>query len=207
MVQKSQNLEFKECYTFPSSVEDHILNIIKNYQRKLDKTIRVLHAPSGKSQLGKNEKNIQMTNFDIDETVNPDVVGDIYKLTDHFERNSFDVVLSDPIWIEEKRCKCRNCGEMTAYKNPKGVPYPKRRFISYNLRDVLKINGLFMMNCLWNPWVKGLSKIPIVGMQADYMEFPNLEKLETVETIYQSFSSFRNVSLIWRFTKEGNGGK
>lgn len=152
-----------------------------------------------------------METFDIDEKTKPDIQGDIFELSKnpaimalYTKYGGFDGVISDPIWIEEKRCRCRNCGEMTAYKNPKGVSYHKRRYISYELRDVLKPGGLFMMNCLWNPWVIGLSRIPQVGVQTDYgnLKPEEISNLETVDTIYQSFSSFRNVSLLWRFRKE-----
>ena len=216
MTQKtSTNLVFKQMYTFPESVENHIWEMMQEYTQKVGHKTYWLHAPAGISRLGSIEPyiddNIVVVSFDIDPKVEPDIIGDIYNLShepliwDYLQQTGvekFDGVISDPIWIEQKRARCRNCKEMTAYKNPKGVQYHKRRYISYELRDVLKSGGIFIMNCLWNPWVKGLSKIPVVGVQTDYAEHDDLENIQTVETIYQAFSSFRNVSLIWRFSKE-----
>ncbi len=216
MTQKSStNLLFQDVYTFPEPVEKHIWNLMKEYTKKVDHKTFWLHAPVGISPIGKQEPylddNISVVTFDIDDNLKPDIVGDIFNL--HIDNNlqnylqetgieAFDGAISDPIWIEQKNCKCRHCGEITAYRNPKGLQYHKRRYISYEIRDVLKPNGLMIMNCLWNPWVIGFKKEKKIGTQADYRRTPGLTKKTTIEVIYQSFSSFRNVSLVWRLEKK-----
>lgn len=213
MTQGSTHLKFKKCYTFPESVEKNIWDSLVDLADRLERPIDVLHAPSGVSRIGHVEPfiddRIKVTSFDIDPSTHPNILGDIFNISKNeivkmiVEKiGGFDSVVSDPIWIEEKRCRCVNCNQMTPYKNPKGLAYHKRRYVSYELRDVLKKGGLFIMNCLWNPWVIGLSREPIVGAQLDYKELDGLEDITTVQTIYQAFSSFRNVSLIWKFTKE-----
>lgn len=212
MVQKvKSNLTFKKCYTFPEPLENKIWNLLLEIQKEKNKVIHVLHAPVGVSRIGEGKyfnENIKVTTFDIDPKVNPHILGDIFNLSKNemikkqIEYHGFyDVVISDPIWIEDKTCRCKNCGEKTSYKNSKGLQYHKRRYISYEIRDVLKDEGYYIFNGLWNPYVIGFEKNFNVSVGMNYEEFPNLEELTTIETLYQNFSSFRNISLLFVMKK------
>ena len=162
MVQKSAHLIFKKAWTFPKQVEDYITKVVN------DEGGKWLHAPVGVSEIGKantiDGTSVDMLTFDRDPTVNPDLVGDIFDMP--FEKGSFDGVISDPVWYSEEKNKTY------------GLSYDKRRYLSYQVRDILKPGGLWIFNGLWIPEVKGLKVIdPII-----------------VPT--PTFTGFRNVSLI-----------
>ena len=100
MTQKA-SLKFKEAWTFPEQVEKRISEFVKKHPGKW------LHAPVGISKiaLGPFDKTVQMTTFDKDPSVKPDIVGDIFKLSEYFGRNKFDGVISDPIWYTKEKNK------------------------------------------------------------------------------------------------------
>ncbi len=161
MTQKA-SLKFKEAWTFPEQVEKRISEFVKKHPGKW------LHAPVGISKiaLGPFEKNVQMTTFDKDPSVKPDIVGDIFKLSEIIGRNKFDGVISDPIWYTKEKNKSV------------GLAYHERRYLSYQVRDVLKPGGIWVFNGLWMPQVKGL-KI-----------------MQPIQIPVPTFSSFRNVALL-----------
>ncbi len=171
MTQSSTQFEFKFAWTFPQPVEERIADFINKHPGKW------LHAPVGISKLGKDptldKSKIEMVTFDRDESLKPDVVGDIFKLPQYFGAE-FDGVISDPIWYFD--LMCQKCGNIVE-KN-KGLSYPSRRYLNYAVRDVLKPGGYWIFNGLWLPKCKGM-KI-----------------LEPIEIPAQKFASFRNVSLL-----------
>jgi len=154
-------LTFKEAWTFPEVVEKRISKFIKSHPGKW------LHAPVGISKIGLGpfDDTIQMTTLDINPELKPDIICDVFQMTEKLGREKFDGVISDPIWYTKEKNKTV------------GLAYPQRRFLSYQVRDVLKPGGWFIFNGLWNPIVKGL-------------------KIDRVEVPMQAFSSFRNLSLL-----------
>ena len=158
---KITTLTFKDAWVFPEEVEKRIANAVIHNPGKW------LNAPVGTSDIGRGPFNehIEMTTFDKDPQLNPDVEGDIFRLNDFFKPESFDGVISDPIWYTYEKNKTV------------GLAYHQRRYLSYQIRDVLKPGGLWIFNGLWNPIVKGL-------------------KIIRVEVPMQAYSSFRNVSLL-----------
>lgn len=179
MVQKSSTqLKFNEAWTFPESVEKHISKFVMEHPG------RWLHAPVGTSKIHKKENlgsSVIMTTLDINPNLNPDIVCDIFRMTEHPEikcvmekYGGYDGVISDPIWYE--KVNCSNCGH--CFKNPKGLAYPERRYLLYQLRDILKPGGWMLFNALWQPKCKGMKII---------------KRYE----IAQAFASFRNSSLLY----------
>jgi hypothetical protein len=173
-------------WTFPQDVENHIEDLIE----KIGGT--GLHAPCGISKLGKKLKLNPLTcnviSVDLDPTVHPDIVADIFNLKNnpYIEKTirnegGFDFVISDPVWLKVDTCP--NCKEVE-FQSEKGIAYPLRRRLSYSVRDVLKPGGVWIFNGLWNPEVKGLKLAP----------FP--EAIHDIEMIKQYFNSFRNLSLL-----------
>jgi hypothetical protein len=164
----STQLTFKKAWSFPVPVEKRITTFVKNVGGNW------LHAPVGISQLGKGifESDLKVLTLDKNPDVKPDIVCDIFKMTDNKEIKKimkecggFDGVISDPIWYTKEKQKTI------------GLAYPDRRYLSYQVRDVLKPGGWWVFNGLWNPIVKGLS-------------------IRDIEIPMQAFSSFRNLSLI-----------
>ena len=164
MTQKSTYLIFKQAWTFPEQVQKRIANFMNKHPGKW------LHAPVGISKLGKektlDKSKIIMYTLDKDPSVKPDFVCDIFKMSDMVGRNVFDGVISDPVWYTEEKDKTV------------GLSYPQRRYLGYEVRDILKPGGYWVFNGLWLPQTKGM-KI-----------------LEPIEIPAQKFASFRNVSLI-----------
>lgn len=183
MTQKSTTtFKFKKAWTFPETVEQRIANFVEKIGGHW------LHAPCGISMLGKGPfgDKSKITTLDIDCKLNPDIIWDIFLLKDNpeiqrviKEEGGFDGVVSDPLWYFSEVCP--HCGYKITNRT-KGLAYPDRRYLSFAIRDVLKPGGKFLFNGLWNPRVKGLS--------VDRIEIP-----------MQTFSSFRNVSLLVYCTK------
>jgi hypothetical protein len=166
-------------WTFPQDVEHHLEKLLEHFEGT------VLHAPCGISQLGKKtklreNKKIKFLTLDLDTTVGPDIVGDIFNLKDSV-KEPVDVVISDPVWLKVDTCPA--CKDVE-FQSEKGIAYPLRRKLSYSVRDILKPGGTWFFNGLWNPEVKGLKLAP----------FP--EHIHEVEMIKQNFNSFRNLSLL-----------
>ena len=168
MVQKaSTRLKFKEVWTFPYEVEKRIGEFVLKHPGTW------LHAPVGISKIGLGEfdKTVKMITLDKDAELKPDIVCDIFKMNEEatiqkfVEAGGFDGVISDPIWYTKDKQKTI------------GMSYPDRRYLSFQVRDVLKPGGWWLFNGLWNPKVKGLS-------------------IKKIETPMQAFSSFRNISLL-----------
>ncbi len=178
-MQSSTHLKFNEAWTFPEAVEKHIADFIS------EKKGRWLHAPVGTSKLHKEYKlfndHTRIVTLDINNELKPDLVCDIFKMSEHCfikeiikNHGGFDGVVSDPIWYDKVECKkCKH-----VFKNPKGLAYPERRHLLYQLRDVLKPGGWLIFNALWRPTCKGL-------------------KIIKQYEIAQAFSSFRNSSLLY----------
>ena len=162
MVQKTYTkLTFKDAWTFPYVVEQRIAEFVRKHPGNW------LHAPVGASKIGTGPfgSKVTMTTLDINPKLKPDVVCDVFEMTEHLGRGKYDGVISDPIWYTKEKNKTI------------GLAYPQRRYLSYQVRDVLKPGGWFLFNGLWNPIVKGL-------------------KIMKVEVPMQAFSSFRNLSLL-----------
>lgn len=186
MVQKaSTKLTFKKAWTFPYEVERRIANFVTKHPGFW------LHAPVGTSKIGLGQFNpkIKMMTLDINADLKPDIVCDIYEMSQNPKikeiirnRGGFDGVISDPLW--ERKLVCYKCGHVL--DNQSGLAYPDRRWLSYEVRDILKPGGWFLFNGLWNPRVKGL--VPTN---------PHTNPIGTpVEVPMQAYSSFRNVSLL-----------
>lgn len=186
MVQKaSTKLVFKTAWEFPYEVERRIANFVNKHYGNW------LHAPVGMSKLatGIFQPKTKMLTLDIDEKVNPDILCDVFDMHQHPQIKEviktfggFDGVISDPLWYD--KLVCSNCNHIV--ENPKGLSYPDRRWLSYEVRDVLKPGGWWLFNGLWNPRVKGLSPTnPHTNPTGTPYEIP-----------MQQFSSFRNVSLL-----------
>ncbi len=169
MTQKAgTHLVFKDAWTFPEEVEKRIATFVNAHPGLW------LHAPVGISKIGKGgfDEKIKMLTLDIDPTVKPDIICNIFKMTHDPKIKSiikyaggFDGVISDPVWYTRDKNKTV------------GLAYPQRRFLSYQVRDVLKPGGWWIFNGLWNPKVKGLD-------------------IKKTEVPMQAYSSFRNVSLL-----------
>jgi hypothetical protein len=188
----SGGLEFVKAWTFPESVEQRIENFI----RKIGGLW--LHAPAGISKLAKGPfkygENTTLWTLDIDESVKPDILCDIYKMKEHplihgimRKYGGFTGVISDPVWLKIETCS--NCGHKIS--GSKGLAYPDRRNLSYAIRDILRPGGWWLFNGLWVPEVKGLK-----------LADPKTNPLSTpVEVPIQNFNSFRNVSLLMYLKK------
>jgi len=174
MTQKASTaLTFKEAWSFPERVEQRIAKYVDSHRGNW------LHAPVGISMLGRGlfQTKTKMTTLDINSDLKPDIVCDIFKMTEHpdiisvmKEHGGFDGVISDPLWYSKDK------------KKTIGLAYPDRRYLSFQVRDILKPGGKWLFNGLWNPRVK--------GMHIDKVEIP-----------MQAFSSFRNVSLLVYLTR------
>jgi hypothetical protein len=215
MTQKTSNIHFKQAFSFPEALETRIWSMMLQETRKVGRPTLWLHAPCGISRLGSVEPYksdfIKVINVDIDESVNPDIICDVFKLTEHpliknvIDKGGFDGYVTDPIWYEQKRCRCEHCKKMTTFKNKKGLAYPQRRYLSYQLRDCLKEGGLGLFNCLWNPLVKG-TKMAFLEIPEDHecneskVEAADIDKAY-VDIPDQKFTSFRSISLLWHIRK------
>lgn len=183
MVQKSTTkLTFKKAWTFPEEVEKRIARFVSKHPGLW------LHAPVGISKLGQGPfgQGVTMLTLDINDKLKPDIVCDIFKMNEHpkikhilEEEGGFAGVISDPLWYVTKTCT--KCGHVLENET-KGLAYPERRHLSYQLRDVVKPGGKILFNGLWNPIVKGL-------------------RIDKVEIPTQAYTSFRNVSLLVYMTK------
>lgn len=184
MTQKSNPLKFRNVWTFPEPVEKYIAKFMELHLGLW------LHAPAGISKLGKGgfKNNVEVLTLDSDPTVNPDIVGDIFNLKEHTTiqsivnspRQGFDGIISDPVWLKVDTCpKCKDSFETT-----KGLSYPRRRDLSYAIRDILKPGGWWVFNGLWDPGVKGME---ITGN--DYCKSGLAAPLQT-------YRSYRNFSLV-----------
>ena len=186
MVQKAgTKLTFKEAWTFPYEVEKRIVEFVEKHKGLW------LHAPVGTSKIatGYFKNGVRMLTLDINSDLKPDIVCDIFKMTEEptikkiVEAGGFDGVISDPLWDFSEQCpKC----DYVITNRTKGLTYPKRRYLGYQVRDVLKPGGWWVFNGLWNPKVKGLQ---LTDPQTNPIKSP-------IEIPMQSFSSFRNVSLL-----------
>lgn len=187
MTQKaSTSLKFKNAWTFPEPVESRIANYIDK------KGGHWLHAPCGISKLNTGmfkNPNVTMTTLDKNEDVKPDIICDIFKMSEHIkildiikQNGGFDGVVSDPLWYFSEQCT--HCKEKITNRT-KGLAYYERRYLSYQVRQVLKPGGIWLFNGLWFPKVKGLEEYP----------GPNPLKA-SFEVCVQGFQSFRNFSAI-----------
>lgn len=167
------SMKFQDCWTFPEPVEKRITKFVSLHPGKW------LHAPVGISMIFKGESfqnDVDMVTLDHDESVKPDVLGDIFNLKKSFDCK-FDGVISDPVWLKHEICKhCKKPVDKEI-----GLAYPTRRKLSYSVRDVLKPGGWWIFNGLWDPAVKGLDITPN-DFSPSGLEIPR-----------QQFNSFRNL--------------
>jgi hypothetical protein len=192
LTQKSTTtFKFKKVWTFPEPVEKRIANFVEKIGGLW------LHAPCGISMIGKGQftNKTRLMTLDIDPSLKPDIICDVFTMKEHPEIKNvikkwggFDGVISDPLWYFSETCpKCN-------YKitnRTKGLAYPDRRYLSFEVRDILKPGGWWLFNGLWNAKVKGLSF-------AD----PQTNPIgASIEVAMQQFSSFRNVSLLIYYRK------
>lgn len=131
-----------------------------------------------------------MYTLDINPDVKPDCVCDIFKMTKNDfiislvkKHGGFTGVVSDPLWYFSEICP--KCGYKITNRT-KGLAYPQRRHLSFQIRQVLKPDGWWLFNGLWNPRVKGLA---FADPKTNPIGAP-------IEVPMQAFSSFRNVSLL-----------
>lgn len=73
-----------------------------------DQNIRLLNLFCGMSKLG--------IRVDINKEVNPDVLCDAYIVSEHFEYNSFDVILADPPYSDEESKELYGTGKLNYMK-------------------------------------------------------------------------------------------
>lgn len=85
-----------------------------------------LHVCCGASDIGDVKIDIEPQNEDVTQA-------DMFQLP--FKPGTFDTVICDPPWA---------------------IGIDKRWAITYQLRDVLKVNGKLLFNGLWIPRIKGL---------------------------------------------------
>jgi len=91
----------------------------------------------------------------------PDLVADVLDLPDILGCNTQENILADMPWK---------------------IPYGKRRYFSYAMRDICKKDGYLILNAPWSPWVKGLELIE-------------------VWKVAQAFNSYRELVDFWIFKK------
>lgn len=88
--------------------------------------------------------------IDIDPKVNPDIVMDMWDITKHFDRASFDSIYCDPVW--------------------ESIPIKKRYGFMWLLRDLLKSDGILIWNCNWAfPNLKGFK---LIYNQYNHSKYP-----------------------------------
>ena len=85
-----------------------------------------LHVCSGSSNIGDVKVDIMPQSYGVTQA-------DMFNLP--FKHNTFDTVICDPPWA---------------------IGFDKRRAVTYQLRNVLKPNGILLFNGRWIPRIKGL---------------------------------------------------
>lgn len=115
------------------------------------------HVCCGESKIGG-------LRIDKEASVNPDMVADVLDLPDLLGANSQANILNDMPWV---------------------IPYGKRRYFMYALRDICKVGGYLIINSPFDPWVKGL-------------------ELVEVWKVRQAFNSYRDLVDFWIFKKIAN---
>ena len=173
-------LKFREAWGFPEQVENIIVEIMKEHPGKW------LHAPVGKSKIGRDliPEGCKVVTFDIDDSVKPDIIGDLWTMSTNpqvLKEGPFDGIISDPVWLKIETCA--NCKDEKV-ETTKGLAYPKRRYLSYEARDLLKMGGWWIFNGLWDPTCH--------GMEIE----PNTIFPSGVGIPFQSYNSYRNLSLL-----------
>lgn len=113
------------------------------------------HVCCGKSKIGG-------LRVDKEASVEPDLVADILDLPDILGMNSQANILNDMPWV---------------------IPYGKRRYFMYALRDICKVGGYLIINAPFDPWVVGLELVPPVWK------------------VRQAFNSYRDLVDFWIFRK------
>ena len=116
------------------------------------------HCFCGKSQIGG-------LRIDLEENNHPDLIEDVRELPDKLGAGSQKHLLADPPWE---------------------IPYHKRRYFSYAMRDLVKQGGYIIINSPWFPWVTGM------------------ELVEVWEVI-QAFNTYRDTVSFWIFKRVPEG--
>jgi len=88
---------------------------------------QTLHLFSGSL----NKDNTNEITFDINEKLNPSVVGDAHKLSEYFKKNSIDLIIADPPYSEEDA-------------NKYGIPMVKRNTVVKECYKILKKGGFLV---------------------------------------------------------------
>ncbi len=114
----------------------------------------ICHCFCGKSQIGG-------LRVDIEPSNHPDLVANILDLPDDLGAASQKHILADPPWQ---------------------IPYHKRRYFSYAMRDLTVQGGYVIINAPWFPWVTGL-------------------QLVESWAVLQAFNSYRDVVYFWIFKR------
>jgi len=116
---------------------------------------KILHVCCGNSDIGDIRMDIE---WQWIQDRNTFVKADMFHIP--LKPNSFDTVICDPVW---------------------NLPYHVRHKLIYQLRDMVKLNGILIFNCLWFPHIKCMEFVDLfVGLQQ---------------------MAFRNVSLIGIYKK------
>ena len=156
---KKGRFRFEQTWVFPKEVNEFIDETFTRLEID-EKTL--CHVFSGLSKIGGLTVNIEPLACDLETKRNiPDLVADCLDLPDILGCNTQENILADFPWK---------------------IPYGKRRYFSYALRDICKVGGYLILNAPWSPWVKGL------------------ELLE-VWKVTQAFNSYRELVDFWVFRK------
>lgn len=92
--------------SMPLYCEEWLIELAKDILGKQD--IRLLNLFCGMNKLG--------IRVDIKQEVNPDILCDAHIVSEHFEHNSFDVVLADPPYSNEESKKLYGTGKLNYKK-------------------------------------------------------------------------------------------
>ena len=149
--------KFVKAWQFPGRVEEFIQEKLLGEDYKI-KEEELCHCFCGQSQIGK-------LRIDIDRKNKPDVIADVLDLPDMLGHGSQKNVLADPPWE---------------------IPYHKRRYFSYAMRDLTEMGGYVIINAPWCPWVTGLQLI---------------DKWDVI----QAFNSYRDIVGFWIFKRVEEG--
>ena len=116
---------------------------------------KITHCFCGNSKIGH-------LRIDINKNVRPDLCASVLDLPNILGENSQDFILADPPWV---------------------IDYGSRRKFSYALRDILKPNGILIINSPWSPWCEGLIELEVWKVE-------------------QTYNSYRDLVDFWIFKKE-----
>lgn len=150
--EKIGRFKFQKTWVFPYEVTKFLLMTFRRLGINPHKELT--HVFCGESQLGS-------LRIDNDEALKPDLVANVLDLPKTLGENSQENILADFPWQ---------------------ISYPARRKFSYALRDICKLDGYFILNCPWNPQVKG-------------MKFLECWK------VIQLFNSYRDLVDFWIFRR------